>query len=298
MKKHKSVFALLQLLRPQQWIKNTFVWVGYLFSQGWHQPGLFTKTLIASLVFCFTSSAIYIFNDIIDRHRDRLHPFKMNRPIAANHISLPIAWAITIFIACGSLGIGFYISKQIGILLLLYILLNIAYSLYLKHVMILDVILIASGFMIRILVGTVGIGIPPSWWLLICGTMLAIFLGFTKRRAEVSLFSDMQFSTRTVLQHYSQGPLNNIIHFMAIVVIITYGAYALHQDAQFHPGPLKLIYTLPLVLLAIMRYLYLLNSENYPSAGIDIARDLLRDYPLLVTVSAWLLLTIAVLSMS
>jgi 4-hydroxybenzoate polyprenyltransferase len=292
----KKVLALIQLLRPQQWIKNAFVWTGFLFSQGWHQQGLVTKVILVTIAFCFISSAIYIFNDITDRNCDRLHPYKKNRPLASNRIPFLLAGITGILIASIGFSIGFYISLQTVYLLDMYVLINIAYSLYLKNIIILDVILIAAGFMLRILVGTLGIGIPPSWWLLICGTLLAILLGFIKRRAEVLLLKESEYSHRKVLQHYSKRLLNIAINTTAMGVIISYSIYAIYQDYQYHHGLLKLIYTLPLVLLGIKRYLYLLQSEKYPGAGIDVARDLFNDFPLLATITGWLLLTIAVLN--
>ena len=175
---------LWSLMRPYQWVKNGFVLVGILFANAWHDRQTVTRALIAAAAFCLIASGVYIFNDLLDRRDDLDHPKKKQRPLAAGTISPRTAIILMAALWIAGFAMAFLSSTRIGLILLLYILINLAYSLRLKEVVLLDVFLIAAGFMLRILAGTIGVGIPPSQWLLLCGLMIALFLGFSKRRAR------------------------------------------------------------------------------------------------------------------
>ena len=177
--------AFIRLMRPHQWIKNGFVFLGLVFGHGWEDGTLVAEVLALFAAFCFVSSAVYVMNDIADRDADRLHSTKRSRPLARGEVGMGNAVALCIALALGGLGLAAAVSPSALLIAAAYVGLNFAYSAGLKHVAILDVFMIAGGFMLRILAGTVGIGIAPSKWLLLCGLMLTLFLGFCKRRAEL-----------------------------------------------------------------------------------------------------------------
>ena len=201
----KKIYELLRLMRPYQWIKNAFVFTGLLFGHAWHDPALAARVVVAFAAFCLVSSAIYAFNDIVDLEQDKQHPKKSRRPLASGMVSVSAASALAALLAASGLLLAYAASPRVLVILLIYALMNIAYTLRLKHVVILDVFIIATGFMLRILAGTLGIGIPPSQWLLLCGLMVTLFLGFTKRRAEIIALTEDKAAHRRVLEHY--GPV-------------------------------------------------------------------------------------------
>jgi len=172
--------ALIRLLRPHQYIKNGFVLLGLLFATQ-RDAATAAHAALAFLAFCAMASAVYVLNDLLDVEADRQHPQKCRRPIASGEIKAPLAWCACVLLAGAALALGAAVGLAVPLLLLTYLALNLAYSLYLKHVVILDVFVISAGFMLRILAGTVGIGIVPSQWLLLCGLMVTLFLGFAKR---------------------------------------------------------------------------------------------------------------------
>ena len=184
------IVHLIKLMRPHQWTKSLFVFTGIIFGHAWADATLVQSVVLAAVAFSFLSSGVYIVNDIVDIESDRQHPKKKHRPLAAGNVPVKLAsvWA-TVLIA-SALVIGYLVSIDVLWLLLAYLVLNAGYSAGLKQIAVLDVFLIATGFMLRILVGTEGVGIPPSQWLLLCGLMITLFLGFTKRRAEMMVADD------------------------------------------------------------------------------------------------------------
>jgi 4-hydroxybenzoate polyprenyltransferase len=281
--------ALLRLARPHQWIKNGFVLFGLVFSHRWAEGELVARVLGLTAAFCLVSGAVYALNDVLDREVDKVHPHKRRRPVAAGLISprLALCWGGGLGLA--GLGLSALISPVAGSLLLTYILVNVAYSLGLKHVAVLDVFLIAAGFMIRILAGTLGVGIEPSRWLFICGLMLTLFLGFAKRRAELLGLNGVNAALqRPALEGYSGPLLDRLIAINAGGVVIGYTLYVLDRETVVIHGTDKLIWTLPFVLYGVFRYLYALHHLG---AGADAARDLLRDPHLLLALLGWLGMT-------
>lgn len=285
----------IKLLRPHQQIKNGFVLLGVMFSHQWDAPTLMSAS-ISLLAFCAMSGAVYVLNDIIDVDADRQHPEKRRRPIASNIISVRMAWCYGVALAACSLALGASVGRLMPLLLGIYLVLNIAYSIRLKHIVILDVFIISAGFMLRILAGTLGLAIPPSHWLLLCGLMLTLFLGFTKRRAELSTLEPSgklsQSSTRQVLDDYTPVMLEQYIAVSAACTILSYSLYTVSNDTMAFHGSGNLIYTVPFVVYGIFRYLFLLH---HGSQGIDAARDLLTDRHLLLTVAGWLAACLGVL---
>lgn len=280
---------LIRLLRPQQWVKSLFVLVGLLFSHAWGDASLVWRVLAAAGGFSLVSSCIYILNDIVDREADRLHPVKRNRPLARGSVSLNAAMILAIVV--GTLGgvLGYYASPLVAMMLAIYGLMNIAYTLGLKRVVILDVFIIAAGFMLRILAGTSGVGIPPSQWLLLCGLMLTLFLGFVKRRAELKHARANENGQRKVLHDYSPALLDPMITITAAGIIMSYSLYTLSPETIALHGTSLLMLSVPFVIYGVFRYLFLLHRY---SQGEDAASEIVQDPHLVVTFFAWLALTI------
>ena len=282
---------LLKLLRPHQWVKNGFVFIGLLFGDISHSVGLTGDVFLAAAGFCLLSSCVYVLNDVFDRKADQAHPLKRRRPLASGTVGMGQAFALAFVCATTGLALGTAASAGVAAILIAYLLLNLAYSAGLKHVAILDVFIIAAGFMLRIFAGTWGVGIAPSQWLLLCGLLLTIFLGFAKRRAELMVNEDggsNGASQRPVLDDYSPALLDTMIAISAAGVIVSYSLYTVSPDTiELHRTD-KLIYTLPFVLYGIFRYIFLLHHRG----GEDPASTLLTDAHMLVTGAAWLAVTL------
>ncbi len=275
-------------MRPHQWVKNTFVFTGLLFGHAWHDQQLITSVVMVFVAFCFISSTVYVINDIVDIKEDRNHPSKRLRPLAAGTATVPAAAMLAALLMAAGLVLGWLVSPAVLAILLGYVVMNFAYSLHLKHVVILDVFIIAAGFMLRILAGTLGVGIPPSQWLLLCGLMVTLFLGFTKRRAELIALNESKSDHRRVLEHYSPVLLDKMIGITAAGLIMSYSLYAVNTETVRIHGTTNLIYTVPFVMYGVFRYIYLLHHQ---SRGGDTAHDLVRDPHLLAVVSAWAVTT-------
>ena len=284
-----QVTNLWRLMRPRQWVKSSFVFTGILFGKAWREPQLRWKVLLAAVAFSLTASSVYIINDLLDKESDLNHPRKKHRPLATGAVSSAAALSLMIVLVIGALVFGFLASGKVLGLLSIYLLANIAYSVRLKHVVILDVFIIASGFMLRILAGTVGVNIAPSQWLLLCGLMMALFLGFAKRRAELYALTGNGPSHRRVLSHYQPVLLDNMIVVTATCVILTYSLYTMNEATiKFHHTE-SLIYTVPFVIYGIFRYIYSLHQQT---AGSDPALQIFRDPHLLLAIAGWLIVTL------
>lgn len=279
----------LRLLRPHQWIKNGFVFIGLLFGHGWSDPHKVTLAVSAFAGFCLLSSAIYVFNDLIDREQDRLHPDKCRRPLASGTVGVPAAVALLTFCAATGLGIAFAQGPVQAAIFGAYLVINTAYTLGLKGVVILDVFIIAAGFMLRILAGTSGIEIEPSHWLLLCGLLLTLFLGFAKRRAELNTLAEDSASHRKVLEHYSPELLDQMISVVVAGVLVAYSLYTVAPETVRLHGTPHLIYTVPFVLYGMFRYLFLLHRRG---GGGDPALELIGDRHLLGAAAGWLATTL------
>lgn len=286
----EKLLDLLRLMRPHQWVKNTFVFIGLLFGHVWQDYDLVARVMLAFVSFCLMSSAIYIINDMVDAEQDRHHPKKCRRPLASGRVSMPVAALLAGLLGALALAVASAVSGIVTAILIAYALMNVAYSLRLKHVVILDIFIIATGFMLRILVGTLGVGIPPSQWLLLCGLMVTLFLGFTKRRAEIiALAEDSKAAHRKVLEHYSPVLLDKMIGVTAAGLIMSYSLYTMNPDTIRLHGTANLIYTVPFVMYGVFRYIYLLHHQH---GGGDTSHDLVRDVHLIGVVVAWLAATL------
>ncbi len=275
----------LQLMRPQQWVKNGFVLAGLLFGHGYDDAAMIAAALAATGAFCLASGAVYAFNDCRDAAQDREHPDKRERPVARGAVTPPEAYALAALAAGAGVALAAWADWRVAAIVTAYLALNAAYSLRLKRVPVLDVFVIAAGFMLRLLAGTAGIGIEPSKWLLACGFLLTLFLGFAKRRAELARLDADADRHRAVLQAYSAPFLDKAIVVCAAGMIVSYALYTLSEDTASVHGTELLILTLPWVLLGTLRYLHRLHFRG---GGGDPAEELLRDPALALAVAGWL----------
>lgn len=285
------IISFLHLLRPTHWIKNGFVFFGLLFGHAWADVATVAAVLLTFAAFCLTASFVYVVNDLADIEADRAHPIKCRRPIASGAVSGNRAKLLAAVLIITGLGLGWLVGPKALAIIAGYGVLNLAYSFGLKHVVILDVFIIAAGFMLRIMAGTVGVGIAPSKWLVICGLMVTLFLGFAKRRAELAQMGGSK--QRRVLEHYSLPLLDMFIAVTASSAIITYSLYTVAPETVALHHTDSLVYTVPLVLYAIFRYIFILHKRGH---GEDPATDLFRDPHILVAVLAWGVLTVRLLT--
>ena len=280
-----------QALRPQQWIKNAFVWAGFLFAHAWHDPALAARVAAAFVAFCLLASAVYIGNDWIDVDADRAHPLKRDRSIAAGRISVAASVSMAVVLALAAFLLGSWVDAELVAILFAYLVLNAAYSLGLKRMVIIDVIAVALGFLLRLLAGTLGVGIPPSPWLLMCGLMLTLLLGFGKRRAELAVAT--ADSGRAVLAEYSPALLDRLITVCVSGTLISYSLYTISPQTIALHGSANLVYTVPIVTYGLFRYLYLLDAQH---AAEDPSRLMLTDHHLQGAALAWLAAVVWVLT--
>jgi 4-hydroxybenzoate polyprenyltransferase len=280
---------LLRTLRPHQWVKSAFVFLGAIFSHRWSEPALLLHVTAAAAAFSAVASSTYVLNDLADIEKDKLHPEKRRRTLAAGDVSVGWAQAVGTLSLFTGLLLGAWVSREVLAILVLYLALNVAYTYGLRDVVILDVFVIATGFMLRILAGTVGVGITPSDWLLQCGLMITLFLGFAKRRAELGALPEGgEAAHRKVLGLYTPLLLDKFIGITATGVIMTYSLYTTDADTVRAHGTRHLIYTVPFIVYGIFRYVFLLHNG---SAG-DPARDIFRDKQLLAAVVGWFVVTL------
>lgn len=287
------MISWIRLLRPHQWLKSGFVFVGLLFGHAWNDTQTVVQVLLAAAAFSLAASAVYVGNDLVDRERDRLHPKKRHRPLASGTISVGAALGVGLLCLLLSGALAWQASPKVLAIVAAYLLLNVGYTLGLKHVVLLDVFIIAAGFMLRILAGTLGVGIAPSHWLLLCGLMVTLFLGFAKRRAELMALDDAASGHRRVLDDYDPALLDKLIGICAAATIVSYSLYTVSAETQTLHGTDWLAATVPFVVYGMFRYLYRLHRE---SGGGDPAVDLLTDRHLLAATGGWLLAVVLVLA--
>jgi len=273
-------------MRPAQWAKNLFVLAPLVFGDLLLDRAAATRALLALVAFCCGSSAVYLINDIRDREEDRRHPLKRLRPLAAGTLGVPTAAAAVAVLAAAAFAIAFWLGMPFTWILGTYVALNVLYTLWFKHMVILDVMSISLGFVLRVEAGAQATGVAVSRWLFLCTIFLALFLAFSKRRHEITLLAGAASEQRPVLDHYSPAFLDQMINVVTASSVVSYALYAVAPETveKFHT--LNLIYTIPLVLYGIFRYLYLLYQrpgERNPTEAI------LRDPPFLLNILLWVL---------
>ena len=281
-----------QLLRVPQWIKNLFVFVPLMFSLHLFEADYFLASLKAFVIFCLASSFIYIINDIIDIDADAVHPTKKYRPLPSGKISKQSAWITSILIFLFLILLSFISPIEFIYFLASFILLNIIYSVYFKHIVILDVFSIAAGFTIRVLAGAAIINVPVSSWLVLTTMFISLFLGVMKRHSELEQITESEKTpTRKVLAEYSLTFTNQMATVAAAGVIICYALYTVSQRTVSVFGTENLIYTTPFVVFGIFRFMYL---EYLNQKGENTTQIMLTDLPMILTVLFYVATTVLI----
>jgi 4-hydroxybenzoate polyprenyltransferase len=281
----KNFIIYLRLIRMEQWIKNGFVVMPIIFSGRLFNPYELIRVIIATGAFCLLSSSVYILNDLKDLDCDKLHHKKRNRPLAAGLIKIPQAVFISLILLLISLVLFYIVGKKTFFVAALYFMLNIFRNNVLKKVVLLDVISIAIGFEFRVWAGSVCLNILPSIWLQFCVFVLAIFLGFIKRRHEKVSLYDKAAEHRGVLVHYTAYFLDQMIMISATLCIVFYSLYVLSEEVTRRVGGGHIAYTLPFVVYGVFRYLYLVHVKKL---GGDPGEILLRDFSFTLNTLLWI----------
>ncbi len=275
----------VRLVRPAQWIKNFFVLAPLLFSGRVTHPESVVAAIEAFLVFCALASGVYAWNDVVDAAADRAHPVKRLRPVAAGRIDARQALAVGAVLLAGGVTAAFLLDAGLGWIALAYLAANVLYSRWLKHMVIVDVFVVAGFFILRLVGGSAAIDVHASVWLLLCGGLLALYLGFAKRRHELTLLGKGSTDHRSVLSHYSAEFLDQMSVVLLSATIISYVMYTLTSSTAVAVGSETLSYSTVFVLYGVFRYLYLVHHRN----GGSPTETLLTDRALLVDVLLWLL---------
>lgn len=268
--------GIIKSFRIKQWVKNGFLFAGIIFDRQLFNSSAFLKTALGFFIFCILSSAVYFLNDIFDIEADRQHPTKNSRPIASGEISVVTASSIAFLLSSIALSSAYFLSTSFFILCLIYFLMNVLYSKWLKHIPILDVMIIASGFVLRVAAGVSLIKVERfSPWLYMVTTLLSLFIGFGKRRAELVLLSDDANQHRIVFEGYSLPLLDQLITIVSSITLVSYSLYSF--SAPNLPANHSMMLTIPFVLYGIFRYLYLIQIEQTGGAPEELV---LKDRPL------------------
>jgi len=287
----KTLKLIFISARPQQWLKNALVFAAVIFSGRFLNPEALLASAITFVAFCFLASAIYLLNDIVDREGDRLHPSKRTRPIASGALPVGIAVIASVIFAAIGLSLGLFVESSfesasvwVFCILAIYAAMQIVYTFWFKHVVIIDVMFLSAGFVLRVLIGGVAIGAALSPWAIICTILLALFLGFGKRRHEILLLEDGAASHRRSLREYSPYFLDQMIGVTTASTVVAYALYTMDERVITKLGTDKLFITLPFVIYGIFRYLYLVHQKE---KGGDPAKVLFGDMPIVIDGALW-----------
>lgn len=273
-------------MRPVQWLKNVFVFAALVFDRQLFNAPALLRTVFGFALFCLLSSVVYIFNDIADIEADRQHPEKKQRPLAAGHLSITTARMLGLIMLGLVLPLAFWLSPSFGLVAVIYFLANLAYSLWLKHIPLVDVLLLAAGYVLRVMGGVVLIQVERfSPWLYVVTTMGALFVGFGKRRSELAIFAGEANTTRPVLGGYTLPILDQLITIATSTTLIAYSLYTF--SAPNLPANHSMMLTIPFVIYGIFRYLYLVAVEKKGDAPEVV---ILSDRPLQVAVLLWVVM--------
>jgi 4-hydroxybenzoate polyprenyltransferase len=274
---------LLRALRPQQWVKNLFVLAPAVFAHRLTDRAALLASLLAFAAFCAAASAVYLVNDVRDREADRNHPLKRHRPIASGAVPPALALAVAAALAAAALASIPALGRLYGAILLAYLALSLLYSWRLKHMVILDVMVLSLGYVLRVEAGAAAIDVAVSSWLLLCTIFVALFLAFSKRRHELVLMAERASDQRRVLSQYSPAFLDQMINVVTASTVLSYALYAVAEESVAKHGR-GLLYTVPLVLFGVFRYLYLVYQQP---GHANPTEEVLTDGPFLVNVALW-----------
>ncbi len=284
--------GLLKTMRIKQWTKNTFVLAPLVFDGKLFDPFLLGQAVTAFVAFCLASSSVYILNDLVDIDKDRQHPRKQLRPLPSGQLNMRFAGAMAAVFAMVSLGLAIGLDGWVGVIIAAYLLQNIAYTFYLKDVVIIDVMVIALGFVLRVAAGVLVVHVHNfSPWLYVCASLLALFLGFGKRRHEIALLAEDASNHRASLDHYTLPFLDQIIGLVTTSVLIAYTLYTFEAETAL-AGDSQMLLTVPFVLYGLLRYLYLIHVKKMGGAPDELVME---DKPLFFTIVLWILGVIGVI---
>jgi 4-hydroxybenzoate polyprenyltransferase len=275
---------LIVSLRPGQWVKNLFVFAAPVFGRALFRPGPALRTTAVFAVFCLLAGGLNLVNDVLDAEADRVHPRKAKRPIAAGRLRPRTAWIAAACLFPLGLAAAALLDPRVLLAGAAYVALQAAYSLALKRVVILDIFLVASGFVIRVAAGGFAAGVTPSSWLLVCTTLLALLLAVGKRRHELLTLEESGGKHRSVLRDYSPALLDQMIAVVTAATVVAYALYVIAEDTASRFGEGRLLWTAPLVLYGIFRYLYLVYRKGEGGSPEEM---IVRDVPFLVSIVLW-----------
>jgi len=284
--------AVLESLRPRQWTKNVLVLAGIVFGRRLLDPHAVARAGLALAVFCILSGVVYLINDVADRDQDREHPLKMHRPVASGALSVTAAIGIAGVLGAAGLAGAALLGWQFLTLAVTYVVMFVLYSTYLKHFAIVDVLVIALGFVLRAAAGAVAVQVEISHWLLVCTLLLALFMALGKRRHELVLLADVASLHRRSLGEYEPGLLDQMIAITAASALIAYIFYTTSPETELRFGTQLLGLTIPFPVYGIFRYLYLIHRRD---GGGSPADTLLLDRPLLACVVLWGLFAVSII---
>ena len=282
----------IRLIRIKHWVKDVFIFAPLIFSLNFYKPIYIGRTLIMCAAFCLAASSVYAFNDVADRKRDRLHPKKKNRPVASGAVPVSSALILAAVLFLAAAAVSGTLGLPSLLIVLAYVGLNVAYSLLLKNQTFIDVMVIATGFLIRVVAGALAIGVELSSWMLLTTFFLSLFLGFGKRRKEAV---EGSAGHRAVFRDYTIELLNSLLIITAALTIITYSLYVVTSKTMIALGREKFIATIPFVVFGVFRYMYLIFRAN---DGGDPAEVLLKDRVMLIDIALWTCLLFALLGYS
>jgi 4-hydroxybenzoate polyprenyltransferase len=286
------ILLLLRAMRPSQWIKNGFVLAALVFSRHLFDPAFVWRSVTAAVIFCALSGAIYLINDIFDRKNDSRHPEKRKRPIASGDLNVSTAGIAAALLIALSFFTAFKLDTRFGIVCVVYWAQNLAYSGYLKNIVILDVMIIAAGFLLRAIAGAFVIDVTISSWFILCTMLLSLFIGFVKRRHEITFLEGEAGGHRKILDEYTPAFLDQAIGIVTAGALVSYALYTMSPEVSTKLGTENLNFTVPFVIYGLLRYLYLAYEKE---GGGDAASTLLRDTPMLINGCLWLLTLVGVL---
>lgn len=282
---------LVVSLRPEQWTKNLFVFAALVFAQRLTDLDAAARAAAAFVIFCALSGAVYLVNDVFDRQQDQRHPLKALRPIASGAIRPNLALATAAALSAVALAAAFALGLPFFAAAAAYLALLCSYSIVLKHIVILDALTVAAGFTLRAAAGAAAIFVPISHWLLVCTTLLALFIALSKRRHELTLLTETATDHRPILGDYTPYLLDQMISVVTASTLIAYAFYTISPETTAKFGTTLLSLTIPFPLYGIFRYLYLVHRRDLGGSPADL---LLNDRPLLVCVALWALSVILI----
>ena len=294
----ESIWALVRATRPHQWIKNLLIFLPFLFAVGvaWSPsdpdpvPGLLITLAVVFVALCATASAVYLFNDLADKKSDQLHPTKRNRPIPSGRVPVPAAVAAMALLAAAGIATLALLNLVLVWIVLVYVAINVAYSLGAKNIVLVDVLAVASGYVIRVAIGAAAIGVVPSPWLYATTGAGALFIVLGRRYAEVRLAGDQASTQRPVLSQYSGPFIGQLLTISATASWLSYTLYTV--EASNLPENNTMLLTIPLVTLGLFRYLYLLNRSKEAESPEHL---IIRDLPMVLSIVSWLAASAVVL---